>query len=399
VLIDFRRFDGKYRPKCVDSGDSKTRDDNSALFSKHIMKILHFTDSLRSGGKERQLIELLKGLSSHEHIRCEVATMSNDVHYKELFDLGIKIHFLLRKSKKDLGIIPALYSLCKKNQPDIIQTWGSFPSLFAAVVSKITGIKFVNGTIRKAPIRLSPFREDWIRSKFTFPFSDKIVANSLAGLKSYKAPKRKGLCIYNGFDFDRTKKVHDPESIRRLYGVADEKVVGMVATFSSLKDYETYFIAASLILAKRSDVVFIAVGDGPHFEKHKRCIPPRFQERIKLLGKQENVESIINIFDIGVLATYTEGLSNSIMEYMALSKPVVASENDGNKELVDDNRTGFLVKQRDPGDMSRAISRLLDDKELRIVMGSASLKRIEDQFSLQKMTRSYVNLYEDLLPH
>ncbi|MCP4689480.1 MAG: glycosyltransferase family 4 protein, partial [Desulfobacterales bacterium] len=72
-------------------------------------------------------------------------------------------------------------------------------------------------------------------------------------------------------------------------------------------------------------------------------------------------------------------------------------ENDGNAELVVHDETGFLVKQRDPGDMARAISRLLDDETLRLEMGARSRKRIEDKFSLEKMTRSYMDLYESLL--
>ncbi len=362
-----------------------------------LMKILHFTDSLRSGGKERQLVELLKGLSSREHIQCELATMSREIHYPEVFELDVKIHYLLWRGKRDLTIFFRFHRLCREIRPDVIQTWGSFPSVFTVPAAKLSGAKFVNGTIRKAPERLGFLGEDWVRSKLTFPFSDRIVANSFAGLKSYRAPAVKSLCVHNGFDFNRIRDLRAPGEVRRRFGVVTDKVVGMVATFSDLKDYETYFSAAESILARRNDVTFVAVGDGPDFERRKGSISPRFRQNIRLLGKQDNAESIINIFDIGVLATFTEGLSNSIMETMALGKPVVASENDGNAELVVHDETGFLVKQKDPGDMARAISRLLDDETLRLEMGARSRKRIEDKFSLEKMTRSYTDLYESLL--
>ena len=72
---------------------------------------------------------------------------------------------------------------------------------------------------------------------------------------------------------------------------------------------------------------------------------------------------MVNVFDIGVLATHGEGISNSIMEYMALGKPVVASEGGGTCELVQDGITGFLVPRRDPQALAARISQLLDDQE------------------------------------
>ncbi len=64
------------------------------------MKILHFIDSLRAGGKERQLVELLKGLSEHKEIVYELAIMSEDIHYNAVNNLDIEKHYLIRKNKK-----------------------------------------------------------------------------------------------------------------------------------------------------------------------------------------------------------------------------------------------------------------------------------------------------------
>ena len=361
------------------------------------MKILHFTDSICSGGKERQLVELLKGLSVYDQIKSEIVTMSYDIHYSEIQQLDIKIHYLIRKSRKDISTIYRLYKLCQVVQPDLIHTWGSFPSIFTAPIAKIRGIKFINGTIRKAPKRLMLFGEDWLRSKITFPLSDKIVANSLAGLKSYRAPFNKSVYIHNGFDFKRIKKLDSPNTIRQRFGISTNKVVGMVATFSDNKDYNTFLLSAISILKKREDVTFIAVGDGPNFEDYKRSINPYFQDKIRLLGKQDGVESIINLFNIGILASYTEGLSNSIMEYMALGKPVVASKNEGNQELILNKKTGFLVEQKDVGAMVSAITTLLDNKNLCNQMGNLAKERIQKCFSSQKMVSSYVELYKEVM--
>lgn len=87
----------------------------------------------------------------------------------------------------------------------------------------------------------------------------------------------------------------------------------MVATFSDKKDYTTFINAAQIVIESRDDVTFIAVGDGGNLESCKNLVKPEFQNRIKFLGRQKNVESIVNIFDVGVLATFTEGISNTIM--------------------------------------------------------------------------------------
>jgi glycosyltransferase involved in cell wall biosynthesis len=365
------------------------------------MKILHFIDSLRSGGKERQLVELLKGLSAYNNIICDIATMSRDIHYPEVLNLGIKIHYLIRKKKKDLQIFSKLYKLCRELRPDIIHTWGSFPSVFTVPVAKILGIKFINGTIRKAPVKLKLFSEDWIRSKITFLFSDKIVSNSLAGLESYNAPSQKSICILNGFDFDRIKNLEKPDSIRRRFYITTDKIVGMVATFSRNKDYDTYIKSAQVILQQRDDVIFLAIGDGDNLQKLKNFVQPKYKEKIKFLGRQVNVESIVNTFNVGVLATdnrfHGEGISNTIMEYMALGKPVIATDKEGNRELIIDSVTGFLVRPRDEQAMSGVICRLLDNERLGAEMGRAGRKRIESRFSMERMAQSYVNLYRELL--
>ena len=363
------------------------------------MKILHFTDSLRSGGKERQLIELLKGLSSgkDKDIVCELAVMSRDVHYTALNSLNVKVHYLIRNKKKDARSFLKLFKLCKEVKPDIIHTWNSMTSVYAMPIATIFGISLVNGMIRDAPSKLGLFGKEWIRSKLTFPFSDVIVSNSYAGLNSYKVTSRKGACIHNGFDSHRIKNLRDKETVRRKFSISTEKVVGMVASFSNNKDYETFISAAQMALKKRDDVTFLAIGDGEKLEKCKKLVRPRFQSKVKFLGKQQDVESIVNIFDIGVLATYSEGISNSIIEYMALGKPVVATKCEGTKELVPNGKTGFLVKPHDVEDMCKRIGQLLEDNKLTSKMGKAGRERIEKHFNLEKMTNAFIELYGKLI--
>jgi len=365
------------------------------------MKILHFTDSLRSGGKERQIVECLKGLSNRKDVVCELAIMDHDIHYTAVHDLNIKIHFLIRKIKKDPEILIKLYKICKKFKPDIIHAWEAMASIYAVPIAKILRIKLINGMIRDAKPKLTHFDKTWTRSKLAFSFSDVIVSNSYAGLKCYHAPSAKSLCIHNGFDFERIRNLEKKETVKSRFNINTEKVVGMVASFTENKDYKTFISAAQMILEEKENVTFLAIGDGKNFEKCKKLVQYRFKEKIKFLGKKKDIESIVNLFHVGILATDTrvhgEGISNTIMEYMALGKPVIATRDSGTMELVLDKKTGFLVNGSDEKEMYRKIKKLLEDEDLAMRMGNEGKERIYTKFNLEKMINSFVCLYKSIL--
>ncbi len=89
------------------------------------MKVIQYIDTFRSGGKERQLVELLKGLSQVEGIECELIVMPETTHYTDLYKLDIPVHRLVRTSTKDPSIFLRLYTLLKKIRPDILHSWSS----------------------------------------------------------------------------------------------------------------------------------------------------------------------------------------------------------------------------------------------------------------------------------
>jgi glycosyltransferase involved in cell wall biosynthesis len=363
------------------------------------MKILFSTDTLTSGGKERRLIELMKGLKSIPGIDFELAVMSEDIHYREVFDLGIKIHYIIRKRKKDLSVFSKFYKICKDYRPDIVHCWDSMSAVYLVPTCKLLNIKFVNGIVVDTPKKQNFSNKDWLRAKLTFPFSHIIVGNSRAGLAAYRAPKRKSVCVYNGFSFERTKNIGDPGDIRAKFNVKARYVVLMVGAFGVRKDYDSFVDAAMIICEKRRDIEFIAVGDGESFDRISQKIDARFKENIRLLGRQSDIESIISISDICVLATnsrvHGEGISNSILEYMALGKPVIASIGGGTNEIVEDGKTGILINPLDPAGLAGKIEILINDPGLRDQMGRAGKERIQQYFSIDKMVNTFISIYQD----
>jgi L-malate glycosyltransferase len=99
---------------------------------------------------------------------------------------------------------------------------------------------------------------------------------------------------------------------------------------------------------------------------------------------------------IGVICSDSEGLSNTILEYMAAGLPVVATEVGGNYELVDNKKTGLLVKPDDPQQLGEAISSLLESQQIAGKMGASGREALRDKFSIEKMAGEYRALYESL---
>lgn len=361
------------------------------------MRILYFIDSFPAGGKERRLLELMKGLKKLPGMELELVIMSQDVHYKEVYDLNIKIHFVIRKTKKDLSVFFKFYRICRNFKPDIIHCWDSMTAVYLVPVSKLLHIKLVNGMVVDTPAKRNIRNKNWLRAKLTFPFSNIVIGNSRAGLDAYGASKRKGICIYNGFSFNRTENLQGKDHIRNELGIRTKFVIGMVASFSVYKDYKTYYGAAEILIKRRKDITFLAIGDHTDSDESKKSISDEFKEYFRLLGRRSGIESFVSVMDVCVLSTFTEGISNSILEYMALGKPVVATDGGGTKEIVEDGKTGFLVNPQQPNELAEKIELLLNSEKLRGEMGQAGKQRVEDQFLLSRMIDKYIVTYNKLI--
>jgi glycosyltransferase involved in cell wall biosynthesis len=360
------------------------------------MRILFFTDTFASGGKERMLLELMKGLRERTEIEFELVIMSKEIHFKEVFDLGIKVHQIVRKTKKDFSVFKKIYTVCRDFRPDFVHSWDSMTTVYLVPVIKVLNIKLLNCMVQDAPLKTGIANKNWLRGRLTFPFSDLIIGNCNAGLAAYKVPANKGHCIPNGFDFRRVQRLIPQESIRSEIDIKTRFVVGMVATFSEYKDYPTYFAAAQILLKNRRDITFLAIGRDTDCIKAKGLIEAQYSEYFRLLGAKTAVESFINILDVGVLATFTEGISNSIMEYMALGKPVIATVGGGTNEILKDTVTGFLVGPKNPFELAKKIEMLLDNEELRRQMGKAGKLRVENNFTIDKMVDEFIISYKKL---
>jgi len=367
------------------------------------MKVFFFCDSLNSGGKERRLTELMKTLKFSSEVDFDLVLMNKEIHYTEIYDLGLNIHFILRRTKRDPLVLYKLYKLCKKYQPDILHCWDSMTAVYSVPICKILGIKLINGMITDAPPEQSIRNKHWLRARLTFPFSDYIVGNSNAGLKAYNAPANRSVCIYNGMNFSRFNNLKAKFLIREeIFGSNSDsfRVLGMVATFRKNKDYKTLVRTALDLVHMRDDIRFLLVGDGPEINNIKNMVPHEDKRKIIFLGKRNDVESIINLFDVGILLTnarvHGEGISNSILEYMAIGIPVIASRGGGTDELVVDNQNGYLIESGNEWQLKDRMLALIENDELAKELGRNGRKIVKEKFDITIMNKCYVSLYNKL---
>lgn len=364
------------------------------------MNILFLLDALVMGGKERRSVELIKHLSANPEIKVTLVVMDENIHYKEVNSLPIKIHLLIRKTKKDLSIFFKLYRICKDENIQIIHAWDTMTCFYAAPLSLLLGTKLVDSSVSEAtPCSfLSP---QYLLRKYNFSLASIVLSNSKAGLVMSGAPEKKSAVIYNGFDANRLKVSKSPEEVKNEFKITTDYVVGMVAAFQDRKDFESLVTTANLLAEKRKDITFLMVGAGKNLEKCKQMAKPEFANQIVFAGGSNKVEDFVNVFDIGILLTnkkvHAEGISNSILEYMALGKPVIATDSGGTNEIVQDGINGYLVTENNPELIVNLIIKLIDDNLLKTKMGEESKRIVREMFGIQAMVNKYLKVYEEIL--
>lgn len=364
-------------------------------------RIIFFIGSLRVGGKERRMLELLTYLKSKGNFDILILLTKDKIHYTNFLTLGIPYRVIHRRFRMDyISVFLNVFQICKEFKPDLIHTWGRIQSVYTLPAVIYLKAPLVNSQITSAPPTVKKLDPAYVLDKIIYKFSRIIIANSFAGISSFKPPLHKSKVIYNGLNFSRFLNLHPRDVIKSRYKIHTPYTVVMTANFSPNKDYDYFFSLAELITRQRTDITFIGIG---HFSKHD----PQYirfakviesNSRIILTGRIKNVEELVNACDIGVLFSPNgEGLSNAILEYMALGKPVVASDTGGNKEIVKNNENGYLIRNHSIEYTANLILGLIDDKARCDAYGEKSKNIITEAFSLDKMGNAFVNVYNEIL--
>lgn len=359
------------------------------------IKILFLIGSFGTGGKERQLAELIKGLDKSQ-FELHLLIKSEGAHYlEEMRDMLTSYKNLSRKHF-GLRAIKEIRKEIIEIKPDIVHSWAETTSVTGILIKLFihNQFKLIDGSIRMTE-KNRTFKSKLQRSIIN-KFSDYLISNSRAGLEIYNVPSEKSCFVYNGYDLNRTYNLIDKDLLRHQLKIDNRFVIGMVARIDFQKDWDTFFQAALNLLKKRNDIVFVIVGDGDKRAYFESLISEKKSDFI-FTGLVKNVESYINLFDIAVLSSYSEGISNSIMEYMAVKKPVIASGTGGVSELVKENETGLTYNIGEFVELGSLIIKLLDNPGLRDELGLNGYNFIKSHFTRERMIEKYTNCYKNLL--
>ena len=179
-------------------------------------------------------------------------------------------------------------------------------------------------------------------------------------------------------------------------------ICGTVGRLDPLKNQVALVDAfAALVSQRRSgqrSLRLVIAGEGPARAQIETRIRERgLEQLVWVAGARSDVPEVLAALDVFVLPSINEGISNTILEAMACSLPVVAARVGGNAELVEDARTGILCPDSAAQSLAAAMTRYLEDDVLAQLHGAAGRARVERHFSLEAMVRQYAELYDEVL--
>jgi glycosyltransferase involved in cell wall biosynthesis len=186
-------------------------------------------------------------------------------------------------------------------------------------------------------------------------------------------------------------------TLREEYGMEpDSPIVGVVGRLELEKGHPTLLEAWPLVLRSVPKAYLLIVGEGSRLDALHQIVRDHGIERhVVFTGRRDDIPAVTAAFDVAVLPSYREAQGLTILEAMALSRPVVASNVGGIPEMIEDGVTGLLVPPHDPPALAGAIVRLLTDHQLADMIGRAGHDMTHDRFCVQLMVNAIQELYEE----
>jgi glycosyltransferase involved in cell wall biosynthesis len=360
-----------------------------------VARILFLVWQLGSGGAERQLINLAKGLDRLGHSITIACWVPGGSYEGALAGTQIKVELLLeRRVMPGLGMA----TLARRGQrlvnafrPHVIHGYMDQANLLAALLrSPEPGARTVWGIRASNPGAYDFFAKAVHQiNRLTSRRADLIIANSAAGAAHVAArgyPKQSLRVIHNGIDTDLFR--YDAASRARLraeWGVAaGERVVGIASRLDPIKGYDTFIAAARLLAGRRSDVRFVCVGEG--IEPWRSEVLASVQraglgERFLWRGFMAEPQAFYSALDVATSSSVSESFSNSVAEAMACGVPCAVTDVGESAAIVAD--TGEVVPVGDAQALAAAWQRILEGPTER--PSARCRARIVERFSIARL--------------
>ncbi|MFQ5858728.1 MAG: glycosyltransferase [Anaerolineae bacterium] len=311
----------------------------------------------------------------------------------------------------DLRVLPRLVRFMRQERPDIVHTHSFRADLWAGLASKIAGTSIFVTSVRnqewdcfRTELSAHIARLAMAGSRIATSMADVLIAVS-EGVRDHFVmvqgiPPAKVRVILNGVDLERLYRPESrPPTVRKELDIKpDDILVGTLASFKPRKGLSYLVHAAGEVLSRQRRVHFILAGDGPERGRIEEEVQQRgLAKHVHLLGYRHDAVTLLNALDLYVLPSLFEGLPRSVLEAMALAKPVVVTNIGGSREVVEDSISGLIVPPRDPQSLAEAISTLVESPTLRKSMGEAGRCAVEERFNARVNARAHRELYRELL--
>ncbi len=373
--------------------------------------VVQLIDSFNQGGSERQALQLTRLLAESGHFKVQLACLSPQGSLRSTIDdldLGEIPSFPLN-SFYDVNAISQLRRFAgwlRSSRIAILHTHDFYTNIFGMAAA----------TLARLPVRIASMRETaGMRTtaqkrvqRIAYSLAHHIVANSNAVRDTLVAggiALEKVTVIYNGLDFRRLRAPaasrHETLSTLGLQPevTTHRRFISIVANMRhEVKDYPMFLRAARRVAEAVPEAAFLLAGEG-ELTHSLRVVANELgiQDSTYFLGRCERIAELLDISDVCVLSSRAEGFSNSILEYMAAGRPVVATNVGGASESVLEGETGYLVASGDDEAMAARLISLLREPQKAKAMGENGKRLVERKFSCEAQRARTEELYNRLL--
>jgi len=306
----------------------------------------------------------------------------------------------------DVRAIGQLWSVLRREQPDILHTHNPKPGVYGRIVGRLAGVPIVVNTVHGLYAtpessllkRIIVYTLEWVASRF----SDAELIQSPEDFELLWQrrimPRSKLRLLGNGVDLDRFRP--DPElraQVRDELGLTKGQIaVGLVARLVEEKGVPELIAAA-----ERLDDRYVVFIVGPKDHEKADAVSDELLSRaeangVRFLGMRKDVERIYQGLDVFVLPSHREGFPRAAMEAAASGLPVIATDIRGCRQVVEAGVNGFLFPVRDVDALAKAISRVGGDPGMRSEMSRASAERARAQFDEREIVNRVMGAYADV---
>ena len=371
--------------------------------------VLHIIDSFDQGGTERQAVQLARLLRDAGNYRVHLACLKRRgmlLDEAERLGLGEIVEFPLTSfyDRNFARQLRRLKTLLRERDIRLLHAHDFYTNIFGMAAA----------TLARVPARIASKRETAFRTPMqqrlergSFRLARKIVANAEAvrqRLISDGVCADKIVTLHNGLDLARTRV---PDNWQRESALAafalpqnsECKFVTIVANLRHrVKDLPLFLRAARGVRAAVPEAAFIIAGEGELLEELRgEATGLGLRDDVFFVGRCTRVAELLAVSDVCVLSSRAEGFSNSILEYMAASRPVVVTDVGGAREAVSEGESGYIVPAGDAEAMAARIIELLREPVRARRMGERGREIVEQKFSTGAQLSRTENLYEQLL--